>query len=105
MPRTPELRSSPKVIFCGGSSRIPSELVGPFRCWVAPAAQLRLREIWIDEALGGASRRGRGALSQRRIPACDAAAINGVNLEAHRVIRIVGLSPSWHGGSPDHCNH
>jgi hypothetical protein len=94
-----------EVIFCGGSSRIPSELVGPFRCWVAPAAQLRLREIWIDEALGGASRRGRGALSQRRIPACDAAAINGVNLEANRVIRIVGLSPNWHGGRPDHCNH
>jgi hypothetical protein len=49
------------------------------------------RGIGIDVALGGLPGGGRGALRDRRKTAIDAAAVDGVDLDADGMARIVGL--------------
>lgn len=51
-----------------------------------------LRGIGIGVALGGLPGGGRGALRDRRKAAIDAAAVDGVDLDADGMARIVGLS-------------
>src|SRR5260370_35492395 len=54
----------------------------------------RARKIWIDDALGGAARCRRVALRQRRVAALVIVAPSGVHMQAHRISRIVRLSPT-----------
>ena len=64
-----------------------------------------MREIWVDQALSPAAARcGPLALRQRRIATLKVIAINGVDMHANRVARIVGLS-ARRGGDHGDCQH
>ena len=56
--------------------------------------QSRARKIWIDDALGGATRCRRVALRQRRVAAFVIVGPPAVHMQANWISRIVGLGPS-----------
>jgi Transposase len=64
------------------------------RAIMSSRRQSRARKIWIDDALGGATRCRRVALRQRRVAAFVIVGPPAVHMQTNWISRIVRLSPS-----------
>ena len=88
------------VSWCRIGKPLVDAAMAPITCGLC-----RAREVWIDDALGGAARCRRVALRQRRVAAFVIVGSAAVHVQANRISRIVRLGRRWpYRDRPDRQN-